>query len=160
MVLSSETLELPTDLVELIEGCPAGWIATSRAVGAPEAARLMGASPGHARGSITVFLPTEQSGKTLENLRAHPRASVFFGDVQTLRTAQIKCDVLSIRPSRREDRNVQASYLRVFADSCVEVGIPREISMRMTLWPSVVVELRARELWVQTPGRQAGQPWG
>jgi hypothetical protein len=152
-------LVLPAEAAEIVEGCSAGWIAAGDGPGVPEAARVMGALVGRERCTITALVPTLQSGRLLDLLAARPWAAVFFSRVIDYTSVQIKGEVTSVRPTGEEERRLQARYLQRFADGCEAIHIDRRLTEQMVLTPSFAVEVQVGELFVQTPGPRAGQPW-
>jgi hypothetical protein len=157
--MGMEGVEIPDEVLQILGGGPALCLATSDGAGHPEITRGMGAIIDQPGCSITVLAPTEQAGRTLINLRARPHASLFLCSIVDYRAAQMKGDVLSVRPSTRSDRVVQERYLRDFVTACGVMGYSRELTERLVFWPSVAIEIKARELWVGTPGPQAGRRW-
>jgi hypothetical protein len=150
---------LAEDVIALVESGTAAWVATCGASGAPEATRVMGARASRETASMTLYLPVDQAGLTLENLRANPRLAAFFVWVLDYRAVQVKGTVIEIRPTDAEDREHQARYARELTDACAQVGIPRAAMAAVRCWPSVAVEMTADEIFVQTPGPNAGNPW-
>jgi hypothetical protein len=154
-----EGREIPEDLVAFVEGGTVSWLATCDAARTPEVARVRGARVEGTRRALTVFIPSEQSGKTFENLRASPRIAVSFCRITDYRAVQIKGEVLSVRPSDDGEREIQARNMSAFADDCVKLGHPRAPLERFTYWPSMAALVRVDELFVMTPGQGAGRAW-
>jgi hypothetical protein len=87
-------LAIPEDVVELVEGGVAAWIATCDASRAPMTARVLGSRVGATRRTLTCYVPTEPSGRTLENLTTSSQIAVFYCRVFDYRAVQIKGELL------------------------------------------------------------------
>ena len=151
--------EIPEEIVPLVESGFAGYVATASANRVPEATRIRGARVGASRLTLTVYVPSAQAGRTLENLRHDPRIACFLGRVIDFCSVQIKGEVVAIRASNEEEREFQARHMRAFIDAVASIGGPAEFLARHAFWPSHAVEVRVEELFVQTPGPGAGRRW-
>ena len=107
---------------------------------------------------MTLYFPTEQSGRTLANLEKTRQVTAFFVTQTTYRAVQVKGEVVAIRPSRAADRKVQEAYRKEFVELAVAVGVSREVVSRIAIWPSTAVDVSVREIYEQTPGPKAGTP--
>jgi hypothetical protein len=150
---------IPDDLVPLIEGGAATWMATRGAGLEPELVRVMGSLVGEGGRTLTAYLPLEQARRTLANLEVYPEAAIFFARLTDYRSVQVKGEVVAVRGTDAEEVERQARYGQEFADVCARIGIPRDLVATLTYWPSRAVEVEVRELYVQTPGPNAGAPW-
>lgn len=151
--------EIPEEVVALVESGVAAYLATASADRIPEATRFRGARVGPSRRTITIFVPSEQAGRTFENLRDNPRIALFLGQVSDYRSMQIKGHVIAIRPSTDEEHQLQARHMRAFIDAVGSIGAPVDQIERHAIWPSQAIEIGVDELFVQTPGPGAGRPW-
>ena len=143
-----------------IEGGAAGmWAASSDREGNPEAVRVVGTKVREKGGMLTLYLPTEQSGQTLRNFDNHPEIAVFYASMAAYRAVQVKGEVVGVREARAVDRKFQEAYKQRFIEQAVSVGMARAVVERLAYWPSTAVDVAVREIYVQTPGPQAGTPW-
>jgi hypothetical protein len=154
----TEGIEIPRDVVELVEGGAAAWMGTCDGARVPEAARIMGARVHESRRALTAYLPAEQSGRTLQNLRECPELSIFFCVVFTFRAVQIKGALVRVREAEPHERAIQERYSKEWVEANAKVGMPPELIARMKYWPSMAIEMSVREMFVQTPGPGAGAP--
>jgi hypothetical protein len=112
-----------------------------------------------ARGSrFSVFLPERFASETVANLRENGEAALTVSRVVDDRSIQIKGTYVSHRAGDERDRELLQTLVDRRTAQMAEIGMPRSIAVRLTWWPCVVVLLRAREIFVQTPGPRAGQP--
>jgi hypothetical protein len=148
---------LSKELVELIEGGVSIQVGTRDATLRPECLRAMGVSVGADRSLITVYAPVELAARTLANLEDNGRVAVTFAQVSTHRTLQVKGRVLSVRRARKNERGLQERYVAAFAEALHLTGFSRRIVRRMRHWPSLALEVEIEDLFVQTPGPQAGK---
>jgi hypothetical protein len=151
--------EIPEVLLPLIDRGFGGYLATADADHVPEATRVRGARVDPSRRRVTVFLPTAQSERTLENLRRNPRVAFLVGDVVSFQAAQIKGEAITVRPSTEEERALQERHMRAFVEAVAGIGGPAKYVQRHAFWPSHAVEIRVGEVFVQTPGPGSGRPW-
>jgi hypothetical protein len=119
----------------------------------------MGARVSAGRETLTVFLPTVQLERMLENLAVRKEIAVFFCRVTDYRSVQVKGEARAVREAAASEHAHLAAYQRDFMDQCAAIGMKRELVARMSFWPATAVELFVRELYQQTPGPQAGAPW-
>jgi hypothetical protein len=152
-------VEIPKEIVPLVEGGVASWLATCGTAGIPEAARVRGTRVHAGRATLTLLVPHEQSGTTFANLDANRRIAVFYCRVTDYAAVQIKGDVLGLRPSDDRDRETQALHMDAFIEACAGLGVPRELMRRHAYWPSLALDVLVRQLYVQTPGPEAGRSW-
>jgi hypothetical protein len=151
--------EIPEELLLLIDSGFGGYLATADADQVPEATRVRGARVDPSRRIVTVFVPTAQSGRTLENLRVNPRVAFMFASVITLKAAQIKGETIAIRPSTDEEHALQERHMRAFIEAVESIGGPAKYLQRHAFKPSHAIEIRVAEVFVQTPGPGSGRPW-
>jgi hypothetical protein len=154
----TEIAPLAEDVVALVEGSTAAWVATCGAGGAP-ATRVMGARASREAASVTLYMPLDQAGLTLENLRLNPRLAAFFCHLPTYRAVQLKGMAKEIREADAREHELQARYRTGFAEACAQVGILRALAESFRCWPSMAVEMTVDEVYVQTPGPNAGALW-
>jgi hypothetical protein len=150
---------IPDELASLIAGGAATWMATRDTAHACELTRVMGARVGDDRTTMTIYVPAEQAGRTFANLRSCAEIAVFFCRVTDYRAVQVKGEVVGSRRARGAALDDQAHYLAAFSDAMAAVGIPRALAERFTCAPCTALEVRVRELFVQTPGPDAGARW-
>ncbi len=152
-------MRLTDEVAEFLEGGVSLTLGTRDAQRMPECTRLVGlrVDPGRAR--ITCFAPVATSARAMQNLEDNGEAAVMASYPPTHRTLQVKGAVMSIRAARDDERDDVERWLAAFADALFLVGIPHHHTMRLGHWPCRAFEVRIRDVYVQTPGPGAGQPW-
>jgi hypothetical protein len=155
----AEAPQVPEELVALLDEGVAAWLATHDADLFPEAVRIWGARVGPDRRTLTLYVPDEQAGRTFDNARENGQLAAFFCRMTDYRAAQVKGELIALRPTSDTERERQAEYARAFVATSIAVGTPREPTERLAFLPSTAVDLRVREVYVQTPGPGAGLPW-
>jgi general stress protein 26 len=153
-----ERAVIPPEIALLVESGAASWAATTDGEGNPEATRVVGTQVRDNGRALTIYLPTEQSARTLRNLEDTREIAVFFASQTKYRAVQVKGEVVAIRESRVADRKIQEAYKKKFIEMAVAVGVPPALVGRLAYWPSTAVDLSVRELYDQTPGPKAGTP--
>jgi len=64
--------------------------------------------------------------------------------------------VTRVAPAPPEAQGFVEDYLSGFARVLEVVGMPYEVVTNLSHWPSVALEFRVEELYLQTPGPGAG----
>jgi hypothetical protein len=123
----------------------------------PEVTRAFGAAVDPDRTTLTIYVPTAYSARTLANLRAHPELAVVFCRPLDYQTLQLKGRCVGVRPTSSADRALVQRYRELAFTALAEIGLPRCISDRWVTQPAVAVELRVHEAYKQTPGPGAGE---
>ncbi len=149
-------VEITDELVQVIEGGTAAWMATADRELRPTATRVMGASFVRGRDRLALFVPTEQASRTFTNLDHSSQLAVFFCRVTDYRAVQIKGTVVSRRAASDEDRTYQQRYMTAFVEACTSIGMSRRVMESLAYWPSTRIEIDVEASFEQTPGPRAG----
>jgi hypothetical protein len=107
---------------------------------------------------VTVFLTEAAAAPALPNLAHNGEMAVTLSNVLDHRSIQLKGTLVAMRPSDEADRAFQAQYMERFRPAMTAIGVPRSIAARLAWWPSRAVQMAVREMFVQTPGANAGRP--
>lgn len=153
-------VHLDDELVELIEGGASMLVGSVDAKLRPECARALGVEVGPDRSTLTVYLNAALAETTRANLETNPRIALGFSRIHDHRSIQLKGTVRSIRPTNPRDQEIQARYRVAFAEQLTQAGVPRSVTLRLALVPSLALEVELHELFDQTPGVGAGRRLG
>lgn len=123
----------------------------------PESVVAMGAQAHCESKRLTVFLPLAPSRRTLANLEANGDMAVTLTRPADHKSLQLKGKVLAIRPSTEADHALQAVHRAALTEQFAQVGVPRNLTRRLALAPSMAVEIQVHDAFVQTPGPGAGE---
>jgi hypothetical protein len=107
---------------------------------------------------VTILLPEALMEKSLANLRDNGQVAVTFSRTTTHQSIQVKGTCVAVRPGDLSDRESQERYRLAWSAELESVGMPRGHTQRVRYWPSVAVDVSIREVFVQTPGPEAGRP--
>lgn len=154
---SMSALRVAEELVPFLESNVSLLLGTRDAVNRPACARLMGARVSADRTRVTVLLPTPTGERSLANIRDNGLAAVTFSRIIDNRALQIKGKCAPPREPTAEEIEIQRRYRERFADALAAVGMPRATTMRLTIQPSVALDLTIEAIFQQTPGPTAGQ---
>jgi hypothetical protein len=151
---------LPEEVVELIASGVDVYVATRDAELEPESMLAMGVRAHIDRTLLTVHLPEAPAlaAITCRNLEANQEIAVTLIRPRDFKAVQIKGRCVGIRPSDDVDRELQYIFRAALVEQFETVGIPRHATRRLVWWPSLAVDVRIREVFVQTPGPRAGEP--
>jgi hypothetical protein len=148
---------LRADLVEFFESGVSILVGTRDAALRPACARGAGARARAADCVVTVYLPQAASAQTVANVLSNGRIAVTFSRPLTHYSIQLKGTCSGPRESSEEDRAVQQRYRAAYAEQLHAVGLPRATAARLAWWPSVALDIVVEDLFVQTPGPNAGR---
>jgi hypothetical protein len=148
---------IPDDLVELFESGVSILVGTRDTSLRSEATRGVGVVVHPDRDRLTVFLPVDVSARAIANLRDNGCVAVGLSSMLDHKTLQVKGRLEEIRDATDADREVIARYHVAFAEILAITGIPRAISRQLNVWPCHAVTFIATDLFLQTPGPNAGE---
>ena len=155
---SPSELVIPQEIAAFLDEGPIMHVASRGPDNVPEAMHAAGARVVAAENRLEIYLAEALAGGTLSNVRANGEVALTATRVTDNRSVQLKGTVTSQRTGGEEDR----SFLDIIQDRCNHelalIGIPRSVSARLVDWPCVVLSVRVREIFEQTPGPRAGQP--
>ena len=149
---------LPEEIVELIASGVDVYVATRDADLEPEAMLAMGIRASADRTTLTVYLPSVLADLTCRNLAHNGDIAVTLERPIDQKAVQIKGHSIGIRPSTELDRELQLIYRAALVEQLGAVGVPRSVTRRLSWWPSLAVDVRIRDVFLQTPGPGAGDP--
>jgi Pyridoxamine 5'-phosphate oxidase len=107
---------------------------------------------------VTVFLTETMAASVLPNLADNGEMAVTMSNVLDHRSIQLKGKLAAVGPASEVDRAFQAQYMERFRPAMTMLGVPRSIAARLAWWPSRAIQMDLREMFVQTPGANAGRP--
>lgn len=150
---------IPDRVVELLHGPAFMQIATRSNELRPAHAWVVGAAVHDDRETVTVFVSAAGADRSLGNLQANGR--IAFGvALATHEAYQIKGSYVSTRAADATDLARQERYRSALHAAALAAGYPEELARPFTLGfaytPGVAITLRAEEIFVQTPGPDAG----
>jgi hypothetical protein len=110
------------------------------------------------RTQLTIYLHKQAAEAMVRNLRVHPEFAVLLERPTTHRGCQVKGRFISTRPAKPSERAVVERQAESFCADLEGIGIPRALSSCAEIWPCAAIQMRATELFEQTPGPGAGEP--
>ncbi|MGE0324955.1 MAG: pyridoxamine 5'-phosphate oxidase family protein [Polyangiaceae bacterium] len=149
---------LPEELVEFLESGVSIIIATRDAQLRPEVLRGLGAMVSADRQSFTLFVNAALSERLLRDIDDNGRIAVAFSRIHDHRTVQLKGKVLEVRDVTSEQLPELERYRVAFAEQVAMAGMPRSVTRRMRISPSLALRVAIDEGFDQTPGPGAGRP--
>ena len=127
-----------------------------------ECARAVGlrASATGDRQHVSVFLAEPSSQRTLANLRDNGRIAIGLSHPPDHRSLQLKGRVTALVPATEDDLAFVKSYVAELAAVLDVVGVPARIIHRVNYLPCIRADVRVEEIYLQTPGPDAGSALG
>jgi hypothetical protein len=151
---------IPEDIIDFLEGGISILVGTCDLETRPEVARAVGASVSRDRSEVTIYLHEAWGAKALANLRANGEIAVGFSRPLDNFAIQLKGRTTRFLSPSEGDRSVVDRYHATYSEQLYMVGFPRSITRRFVLWPAVGVTFTVRDVFVQTPGPDAGKRLG
>jgi len=148
---------IPEDIVEILEGGVSILVGTCDAERRPDAARGVGAAVSRDRTEITIYLHETWGARALANLRARGEIAVGFSRPLDAFAMQLKGRCTRFLSPSEGDRSVVDRYHATYGEQLYMTGFPRSITKRFIFWPAVGVTFAVRDIFVQTPGPDAGK---
>ena len=149
---------IPDRVVEILDGPAFIQVGTRDADLRPAHTVVIGAVVHDDRQTVTFFVPESRSQRLLSDLRDNGRVAVGCAWVSH-EAYQLKGTYLSSRPTTDEDLARQEACRRKLVTAVRQV-FPEEIARPLTLGfayhPGVAVTFRVEEIFLQTPGPDAG----
>jgi hypothetical protein len=110
--------------------------------------------------TITFFVPESRSERILSDLKSNGRVTLAVG-LATHEAYQLKGVYISSRPADAKERAVQEIYRAKVLSAMLQAGYPEQIAKPLVLGfvyqPAVAITFRAEEIFLQTPGPEAGK---
>ena len=125
-----------------------------------ECARAVGLRAAPDRRHVSVFLSQPSSQRTLANLRDNGRIAIGLSHPPDHRSLQLKGSVTALVPATDEELTFVKAYVAELAAVLDVVGVPARIIQRVNYLPCVKAEVRVEEIYLQTPGPDAGTALG
>ena len=111
------------------------------------------------RQTVTVFVPSERAQRILAHLESNGRVALGIGQASH-ESYQLKGTYLSQRPIDADDVARQEAYRKALLADALKAGYPEDIARPFTqgfaYTPGVAITFRAEEVFLQTPGPEAG----
>ena len=150
-------MRIPEDLVDFLESGVSILAATRDARLRPEATRACGAIVSPDRGSLTVFLGESWNRRAFDNLAHNGELAVGFSRPLDAFSIQIKGGPAHLRAATGDERSIVDRYHAAYVEQLYIIGLPRSIVKRMAVWPARAATIDVRDMFVQTPGPEAGR---
>lgn len=151
---------IPDRIVEVIHG-PAFMHAGSRDEKLrPAHTFVIGAVVHPDREAITFFVPESRSERILSDLKSNGKVALAAG-MATHEAYQLKGVYVASRPTDAKDYAVQEIYRAKLLSATIQAGYPEQIVKPLVLGfayqPGVAITFRVEEIFLQTPGPDAGK---
>ena len=151
---------IPERVVEVLHGPAYMQAGTRDAKLCPAHTLVIGAVVHADREHVTFFVPENRSGEILANLKDNARVALTVGLV-THEGYQLKGAYVSSRSTDAKDLAVQEIYRAKLYSTTLQGAYPEQIARPLTLGftyqPGVAITFRVEEVFLQTPGPDAGK---
>ena len=112
------------------------------------------------RETVMFFVPRGRAERILSNLEGNGKIALGVGS-PTHEAYQLKGTYVSSRPAEERDRAIQEIYRSKWLALALQCGYPEQIARPLTLGfayhPAVAITFRVEEIFLQTPGPDAGK---
>jgi hypothetical protein len=150
---------IPDRVIEVLSGPSYVQLGTRDDDLRPAHTVVVGAMVHEDRRTVTVHVPAARAARILPHLESNGR--VALGIAQASHEAyQLKGTYLATRPTGAEDLARQEAYRKALLADALRAGYPEEIARALTqgfvYTPSIAITFRTDEVFLQTPGPDAG----
>ncbi|NUO50162.1 MAG: hypothetical protein HOV80_15015 [Polyangiaceae bacterium] len=149
-------VRLSPDMIEFVESGVSTIVGSRDANLRPECTRGLGSTVA-ADGTVSVILYEPLADKMRANLEENGLIAVTFSRIFDHRSIQLKGTVRTIRKGTAEDEAISDRYVHAFAEAVSIAGLPRSVVRRVHTKPAIVVEIEPTDIFLQTPGKDAGR---
>lgn len=150
---------IPDRVVEMIHGPSYLQLGTRDETLRPAHTFAVGGMVHDDRRTVTVYVPTERVQRIVGHLEGNGRVALGIGQASH-ESYQLKGTYVSRRPADADDLARQEAYRKALLADALAHGYPEEIARPFTqgyaYTPAVAITFRAEEVYLQTPGPDAG----
>lgn len=119
-------------------------------------ARGIGAVVGLDRKNVTFYVQKDSALRILSVLVESKKIAVTSSLPTTYKTLQLKGLYLSHREADTRDRIILERYRELFFAETDKAGVPEASMRRLVSFPAIAIDIEVTELFLSTPGPQAG----
>jgi hypothetical protein len=112
------------------------------------------------RQHVSLFLPQPGGERTLANLRANGRIAIGLSHPPDHRSLQLKGRVVTLTEASEDDLVFVRAYIGELSQVLDVVGLPARVVARVNYQPCLRADVRVEEIYLQTPGPDAGSVLG
>lgn len=116
----------------------------------------MGAVVGMDRKTVTFYVQRESALRILRILEKTRRVAIVASLPSTYKTLQVKGVYVSCREADSRDRIILERYRELFFKETEIAGVPGPVMRRMVVFPAIAIDIELTDLYLGTPGSQAG----
>lgn len=150
---------IPERVIEMLHGPSFMQLGTRDEQLRPAHTVAIGAIVHADRRTVSVLVPATRAQRVLPHLEANGRIALGIAQVSH-EAYQLKGAYLSTRTADTDDLVRQEAYRAALLADTLQAGYPEEIARPLTLGfartPSVVITFRTEQVFLQTPGPDAG----
>jgi len=151
---------IPDRIVEVIHGPAWLYAGTRDEELCPAQTFVIGAVAHPDRETVTFFVPEHRSERILSNLKNNGRIALAV-NLAAHEAYQLKGAYIASRPADTKERAVQEIYRSKLLAASLQAGYPEQMAKPLILGfayqPAVAITFRVEEIFLQTPGPEAGK---
>ena len=154
---------IPERVVEAVHGSAVMFAGTRDGRLHPAQTFVIGAVVQPDRETITFFIPESRAERILSDLKNNGRVALSVALI-THEAYQLKGSSIASRPTDAKDRAVQEISRTKLVSTMIQAGYPEQLVKPLILGyayqPGVAITFRVEEIFLQTPGPEAGKKIG
>jgi len=151
---------IPDRVVETIHGAAVMYVGTRDERLRPAQTFVIGAVVHSDHKTVTFFVPESRAERILSDLKNNGGVALSVG-LPTHEAYQLKGAYISSRPTDAKDRAVQELHRSKVLSARLQAGAPEQVVKPLILGfayqPGVAITFRVEEVFLQTPGPEAGK---
>lgn len=131
-------------------------VGTVGADGEPSCSRGLALTGNEDLSRLTLYLSVNSAQQAIANVATSRRLAVVASNPLDHSTVQFKGWSQTVRLAREDEAALITARLAGFAERLAMIGLPEEVTARVSHWPAFAIEMSVEAVYDQTPGLKAG----
>lgn len=123
----------------------------------PDLCEVLGLHFNENASKAMLFVSEEHAAKCLSNIKNNGCIAISLSRPCTFQAAQLKGKVANVHAMTAEEKDKSLSWSQRFRKEIQLIGVPNEAAMGLRLKADMTIEVDIENIFIQTPGPQAGQ---
>jgi len=148
---------IPKQVINLLDKPLAGHIGSRDNKLNTTEAMIWGVRMNPEKGEVTIFVPESVASQTINNVTSNKQVSCFISHPNTHESYQLKGEYITHEVANEEDAKLQDDFVFRFYDGYMKhFNYPPSIVNAVNNHPGIGITFKVKDVFVQTPGPNAG----
>jgi hypothetical protein len=148
---------IPDDQARFLNGPVIGFLGTRNRQLRPGVSWASAVRADATGDTVSFLLPENESARVKSDMEDNGHVALTVLDPVSHESYQFKGTYLSSRPGNEHDRTLIEIQVAKVAARLNEMYTHGELFRRFMFWPGTVISFRVEDIFIQTPGPQAGK---